>query len=168
MSPFRTLGRLAAIVSLATLAACSGTDTGTGPSTSAAKGGGGGGGGTTPGFYSGFWVQSPPSIGFLQDGTRQELSIEATLTQSGNVISGTGRKFVSYYHPDGTSVTHISVGTPGKISGTVTAAGINFSIIKLGEPKLNYSFTLVLSADSTRLVAINPPSHPDAPTSFTR
>lgn len=156
MSSILRSGRLAVLSLCAVLAACSATDLSTAPEGQAAKGGGGGGGGTPPGFYTGMWIQNPASVGFLQDGTRQELSIEVDMTQSGSVIGGTARQYVSYYHPDGTSVVHISVGTPGRVSGTVTATGMTLGITRLGEPKRNYGFVLTLSADSTSLLNLAP------------
>ncbi len=155
MPSFPRSGRLAVLSLCAVLAACSATDLTTAPGGQAAKGGGGGGG-TPPGFYTGMWIQSPASVGILQDGTRQELSIEVDMTQSGSVIGGTARQYVSYYHPDGTSVVHISTGTPGRVSGTVTATGMTLGITRLGEPKRSYGFVLTLSADSTALLNLAP------------
>lgn len=170
MSPFRTVGRLAAIASLAVLAACSGTDTGTGPSTSAAKGGGG----TPPGFYSGTWLQTPPTrsllLGYGASGTDTlftDLTLHLNLVQSGTKLSGSVSRYITTWDNHGVFLYRdVDAGSPGKVSGTVTGTTLAVLVSGLGETKINVRYPLVASADGRTLV--NQAPTPTTPAAFTR
>lgn len=166
MFSLKSAGRLGAVVCLAVLAACSATDSATGPGGAVAQpaNASGGGGGSPAGFYTGLWVQSPSTAFVLPDGTRQETVIELSIVQKGTTFTGAARQYVSYFFTNGTSTLHIDVGHPGKINGTATATGANIGIQQLG--KANYAFFTTLSPDGHTLTVNNPV--PYGPTAFVR
>jgi len=124
---------------------------------SGSGGGGGGGGVATPEFYTGSWWQTPPQRTTLLDGAVQEITIQLQMTQKGTKIDGTARRYLTTYDNLGNLVLQgFDLGSPGKITGSVTATGLSLGVRGLGEAKSNVGYVLDLSADSTTLVNRNP------------
>lgn len=147
------------ILALATLAllatACAEPGTPFGPDTQVAATVANAKGAGTPeaaGPYDGLWVESPTSRFRLPDGTFQEVWVEFTLVTSKGAIGGSAIRYVSYYAADGTPVVvRRSLGTPGRVSATITAAGVDVGITKLAEPKLTIGYQLAANAERTVL-----------------
>lgn len=107
---------------------------------------------STPGAYDGFWVESPTSRFQLMNGTYQEVWVEFTLSNRNGVYSGTANRYVSYYDANGTPIAlRTNLGTPGRVSATETAAGINVGITRLGEGKLSIGYQFAANAEKTAL-----------------
>lgn len=107
---------------------------------------------SAPGAYDGFWVESPTSRFQLMNGTYQEVWVEFTLTTKSGVYTGTANRYVSYYDAAGTPIAlRTNLGTPGRVSATETAAGINVGITRLGESKLNIGYQFAANAEKTVL-----------------
>ncbi|MBP7550299.1 MAG: hypothetical protein KA761_08425 [Gemmatimonadaceae bacterium] len=107
---------------------------------------------SAPGAYDGFWVESPTSRFRLPNGTSQEVWVEFTLSSKNGVYGGTANRYVSYYDADGNPIAlRTNLGTPGRVSATETAAGINVGITRLGESKLSIGYQFGASADKTVL-----------------
>ncbi|MBK7907997.1 MAG: hypothetical protein IPJ78_15745 [Gemmatimonadetes bacterium] len=107
---------------------------------------------TTAGAYDGFWVESPTSRFQLPNGTFQEVWVEFTLSTKNGSYTGTANRYVSYYDAAGNPIAlRTNLGTPGRVSATETAAGINVGITRLGESKLSIGYQFGASADKTVL-----------------
>jgi|CXWL01.1.fsa_nt_gi hypothetical protein len=147
-----------ALVTVA-LAACSDLPT-TPNSPTFAKGGGTGGGGTpapapAPNL-AGHWVESPKRHAAIPGGF-QEVWYEFDAIQSGKTLSGTVRRYVSYF--DANDVQYIfrrDLGAPGKLSGSINGTAVNIGFLKITEAKLNIGYVTTLSTDLTTLTVNTP------------
>ncbi len=144
---------------LAVLAACSSTpDTAVLTAPAFAKGSSGGGGTPTPApNLAGHWaeVQNPPFQ--LPDGTYQVTFYEFDATQSGSTLSGTVNRYVSYYDANMQPlVLRRDLGTPGKLTGSISGTTVTLGFIRVGESKLTSGYTTTLSADLRTLTVQNP------------
>lgn len=107
---------------------------------------------SAPGAYDGFWVESPTSRFQLPNGHFQEVWVEFSLSAKNGVYSGTANRYVSYYDANGTPIAlRTNLGTPGRVSATETATGINVGITRLGEGKLSIGYQFAANADKTVL-----------------
>ncbi len=117
--------------------------------------------------YSGNWAQSPAYQGISFDGSRYETVIVLELKQKDSVITGTARRYLSTWDLSGKPVyVSFDMGSPGKVSGNVTASGVAIRVQRFGETKTNFSYSLTLGSDQRTLVNNNP--GPFDPISFVR
>jgi hypothetical protein len=109
---------------------------------------------------AGHWVESPKLHYVLPAGNAQEVWYEFDVTQSGTTLSGTVRRYVSYFDAAGNpTVVRFDLGSPGKVSGSVTATQASIGFIKVNEGKQNLGYFTTITNGGTYLSV-------DTPTQF--
>jgi hypothetical protein len=106
--------------------------------------------------YTGLWVETGTPIGYIGGGRSQQIWVEFEITRSGSGFSGTAHRYITYFLDGVVTTARIDLGTPGRVTATPTAAGLNVTIQKLAEQKLNLGYTTAVSADLRTLTVINP------------
>lgn len=110
-----------------------------------------------PAFYTGRWSQNPAIHTVLLTGEAQDVWAEIFITQDGTKISGTARRYLNSFDANGAPVlVGYDLGSPGRVTGSVTATGLSLNIRGLGEANQNVSYTFTLSPDGTRLINAHP------------
>jgi hypothetical protein len=106
---------------------------------------------------SGHWVESPKLHYVLPDGRAQEVWYEFDAQQSGTTLSGTVRRYVSYFDVGGNpTVVRFDLGSPGKLSGTVGATSATIGFLRVNENKQNLGYSTTISNDASTLTVLNP------------
>lgn len=149
---------IAVLAVSALLGACAGSNPAS-PSEGPMAAAKGAGGTTTPAFYTGTWVQSPPTRTILTgqgasgtDTLFTDLTLKMLLTQSGTKLSGSVHRYITTWDNHGVFLyVDVDAGTPGKLTGTVGASGISVSVRDLGETKISAVWVFTLSADGHTL-----------------
>ena len=116
---------------------------------------------------SGHWVESPKLHYVLPAGNAQEVWYEFDATQSGTALSGTVRRYVSYFDAAGNpTAVRIDLGSPGKLVGTVSATTAAVGFQRITESKKNLTYFTTITNGGTYL-SVDAPA-PFGAVGFTR
>lgn len=106
---------------------------------------------------TGHWVESPKLHYILPDGRAQEVWYEFDVKQSGTTLSGTVRRYVSYFDVSGApTVVRFDLGSPGKVNGSVSGNTVNLGFRRVNETQQNLGYVTTLSADLRTMTVNNP------------
>ncbi|MBK6306538.1 MAG: hypothetical protein IPF47_12830 [Gemmatimonadetes bacterium] len=106
---------------------------------------------------SGHWVENPKLHYILPDGRAQEVWYEFDVRQSGLTLSGSVRRYVSYFDVNGApTVVRFDLGSPGKVSGSIAGSTVHLGFLRVNESKQNLGYVTTLGADLKSLTVVNP------------
>ncbi len=122
-----------------------------------AKGSDGPGTPAAPAVFAGVWLQEVPAQLPQANGGSAQAWVQLSMTQKGSTLSGEARRFISTWDANGNPVwVMFDLGSPGKVSGTVTGGSASVVVRAFAETKVNFTLALTASADGTRLTNATP------------
>lgn len=107
-----------------------------------------------PAPFSGTWTQAPVVVVPQANGGTGHVWTRLQLTQKGSTMTGEARRYISTWDASGNPVlVALDLGSPGKVTGTVTGSSMAIVIRDYTETKITLSLTLAPSADGATLAA---------------